>query len=572
MAEKTGREPSPGMTAFVCGLVLLLFLVLSVTSGLSKSPVADENRYAGFGKYLLNTGDYDNFLLLDQPPLPYLLVSVPFFFFDTPPASGAVRDERYHSVLGRAFLFENSVGKETVLLLGRCMTGLIAVALGALLGFVAYRRYGGRGAILTVGLFAFSPNFIAHSRLMTSDITATLFFLGAAVVWAGILTRPGVRKALKGGLVIALVLLSKVTGVLFLPGLAVAGIVRLITVGRGNRWRWLVRAKLTGLLSVPVAFLVMWAAYGFTTGPVIPTESKMLSEKLWLDHWEGGTRDLLTKPDVPAPAYARLLMHVTRHSKREKPGYMNGRTYRNGDPFFYPFCMLVKLPLGTLLLLAALLLSFLIRRPDPWELSLLVFAAVFFLFGVQARVNIGIRHMLPCLGILFLLVGRLPLIFRRVWLAPLVFLALVPNSLAVVDAHPHYLAFFNRAAGGPQRGHERLVDSNLDWGQDLVGLKEFMDERGIERIRLSYFGAAGMPEAYGIAWDPVVTDGEMGNRSLGELMRLNPGWVAVSATNLRNLYRGTYGDQSWALRFTPRAVIGHSIFVYYLGAEAGNGR
>jgi len=50
-------------------------------------------------------------------------------------------------------------------------------------------------------------------------------------------------------------------------------------------------------------------------------------------------------------------------------------------------------------------------------------------------------------------------------------LVLAVESLAI---WPHYLAFFNGFVGGPDKGPEYLVDSNLDWGQELSNLKKYV--------------------------------------------------------------------------------------------------
>ena len=67
----------------------------------------------------------------------------------------------------------------------------------------------------------------------------------------------------------------------------------------------------------------------------------------------------------------------------------------------------------------------------------------------------------------------------------------------VFAVHPHYLAYFNELAGGAANGHKVLIDSNLDWGQDLKALKRWMDGQGVRKIWLLYFGTAE-PAYYGI--------------------------------------------------------------------------
>ena len=65
--------------------------------------------------------------------------------------------------------------------------------------------------------------------------------------------------------------------------------------------------------------------------------------------------------------------------------------------------------------------------------------------------------------------------------------------------HPHYLAYFSPVVGGPEQGYRHLVDSSLDWGQDLPGLQKWLiaHRQPGEPVYLSYFGTAD-PARYGI--------------------------------------------------------------------------
>ena len=121
--------------------------------------------------------------------------------------------------------------------------------------------------------------------------------------------------------------------------------------------------------------------------------------------------------------------------------------------------------------------------------------------------------------------------------------------------------FFNGLVGGPRHGSRYLVDSNLDWGQDLKPLKRWMDRNGIDFINLSYFGTADAGY-YGIQCQhlpgaPFFNSAEVGPPRL-------PGFIAVSATNLRGVYfdEATRNFFTPLLKAEPAAVIGHSIFVY----------
>src|SRR5262249_20418862 len=139
------------------------------------------------------------------------------------------------------------------------------------------------------------------------------------------------------------------------------------------------------------------------------------------------------------------------------------------------------------------------------ESAFLLLPIVFFLvyFSFFSKIRLGIRYLLPITPLLIVWVSRIaaPGLKKRPALQTL---GLVIFSLwyviGTLQVAPHYLAYFNELAGGPGNGYKCLVDSNLDWGQDLRGLKEYMDAHGIDKIKLSYFGT-GEPDYYGIHYE-----------------------------------------------------------------------
>src|SRR5439155_2730260 len=67
-------------------------------------------------------------------------------------------------------------------------------------------------------------------------------------------------------------------------------------------------------------------------------------------------------------------------------------------------------------------------------------------------------------------------------------------------------------------GYQYVLDSNLDWGQDLKRLAQFVHKQGIQNIYLEYFGSADPAYYLGEKW----TD----NNGCGQQPT---GWIAVSA-------------------------------------------
>jgi len=116
-------------------------------------------------------------------------------------------------------------------------------------------------------------------------------------------------------------------------------------------------------------------------------------------------------------------------------------------------------------------------------------------------------------------------------------------------AHPDYIAYFNELAG---RHPERIVvDSDLDWGQDLPRLRDAVVDRRIDRLWIAYFGSTDLSR-YPIS--PAIR-------------RLPPrtmvkGWIAISKTSLKGAY-GRPDDYAWLEQQTPVQEIGKSILLYH---------
>ena len=168
-----------------------------------------------------------------------------------------------------------------------------------------------------------------------------------------------------------------------------------------------------------------------------------------------------------------------------------------------------------------------------------------------------------------------------------------PRRLSI---HPHYLAYFNAVSGGPDRGAEHLIDSNLDWGQDLVNLRRWLARTprasgsvwrtsGRSTLGSSRHGARGSTGSFP---PRAGDDGDRCRRVIGSTRRsAEPGLYAVSAS----LAEGLPGGSTTALagprrarlgaapdlvprlqllpRLTPIDKVGHSIWIYRVTPEDG---
>jgi hypothetical protein len=267
---------------------------------------------------------------------------------------------------------------------------------------------------------------------------------------------------------------------------------------------------------------------------------------------------------LPEPwlwGFVRFFKH-----QQGRPAFLLGDHSDTGFWSFFPVSFVVKTPVPLLVLIAlALWLAASRRLRSRADVFLWIPIALYAAISVTRGINIGHRHLLPLYPFLFVAAGRAAAwaLSSRPRRAPAALVGVLAawHLGAALWIHPHYLAYFNELAGGPGRGYRILVDSSLDWGQDLRGLKPYMEAHGIPRVKLSYFGTAD-PAYYGIACDLLP-----GYLPLPrEVVRtFAPGDVlAISATNLQGVYLDP-ADRPMMERLRrerPVGNVGHSILIF----------
>jgi hypothetical protein len=178
--------------------------------------------------------------------------------------------------------------------------------------------------------------------------------------------------------------------------------------------------------------------------------------------------------------------------------------------------------------------------------------------AINSRLNIGVRHLLPAYPFLLAAVSAAlysALGHRRLLCAVIAGLLALEAGEAI-RIYPHHLAFFNLFAGGPGRGPEYLLDSNIDWGQDIIHLRRWLDAHGNPPVCLAYFGTADTAH-YGIPNTGIPRTGETEKRA-----RLNC-IAAISVTLLHDIYIQP-GSYQWLREMRPIGHAGWSIYLYDL--------
>jgi hypothetical protein len=550
----------------------LIFGVLSCVKAWQKSAVWDEPIHLTAGYAALARGDFR--IDPEHPPLLRQWAALPLLAQDGIRLDTAEVDQATPAKwawtlypLCQKFLYRDN-DADSLLLRGRMMIAALGVALGVLVFFWVQEWAGFRPAVAALALYTLEPNIAAHSALVTTDAGAACFIFGAVYfLWRTCRSATWLNVAALSAFV-ALAVVSKYSALLLAP-LLVALLAIAVIRGRGPTAA--VAAALVVLLAL-VSWTAIWAAYGFRYLPgdradwrydfrddraVRETVPRLASVVGWIDD-----RRLLPN----AFSQGLLFGQAKTHSRR---GYFAGRYSDAGWWYYFPAAIALKTPVALLALIAVGAVALARRGPPgaPAAPVLFILLPVVLYLGVAmtTRINIGLRHVLPVYPFLILIAaaGMARLLQGTRWARRGLAAALVVALLEFGSIYPHTLAFFNQLAGGPSRGAALLVDSNLDWGQDLKPLKRWLDEHGVQHVNLAYFGTAD-PRYYRIAATHL-PGSQYFVASAAEPPRL-PGYVAISATVLSGVYLSSQQRAFYESfrRRAPVAVIGHSINVYWV--------
>lgn len=581
-----------------CAAALLAAMCAAMLAGVFlDSDTIDEAFHLRYGYTFLKTGTLP--AVTEHPPLSQVVSALPLLLFhlrfQPVDASSDGSQARWGS--DGDFLYQNNVPAETILTAGRLAKVVLTLLLGSLIAWWTKRHFGAVPALAALLLFAFDPTFIAHGHLATTDLAAAFSFFAACMAWNAFLTRGDMRGALWCGLATGIALAVKYSALL-LPVLYVLWYViegfRQAAAVEAPRWRCSFGHFFKSMAAVLAgSFVALYVSYGFETRPLLPAvlsgtplttmlldNSSMAPLGANLLRHPGLARDVnaaAVRLPIPAPSFWRGILFLSRHNARGHTAYLLGHvTGSVGWWYYFPVVFSVKTPTGLLaLLLLAAAAAFLIvlragrefvfkvlRARQEWY-ALTIPPLAYFLISTTSHINIGIRHILPIYPFLFIWPAAMLFTFRRPGL-PAFFrrTAAICLALVVVEsaaAFPRYLAFFNWPSGGRSQGWKYLVDSNLDWGQDMKRLRGYLEQRSAAgNVCLAAFTLAP-PSHFGITAHPIPSSAE-GARAQGCV-------VAISMSVLYE-WRPRDGSYDWLEHREPAAYVGDSFRVYDVVGKA----
>ena len=410
------------------------------------------------------------------------------------------------------------------------------------------RRIAGEGCgLAAVFVFTNLPMILGHSGIATTDMAVAagvVFALYRFTVW---LEKPDLRGSIWLGAAAGLALLAKFSAFLVVP-LCCGAILTLYGISK----RGLPPRSIRMLaVTAAVTFFVVWAGYRFSVGRMRePSESGLIFQsRVWA---------ALSRIPVPAPQMTDGLLLVRYLNRGGHPAYLLGQFRETGWWYFFPVALGVKMPLPVLALVLVGLLSAL-RTPIRWQTwSPGICSLAILLACLPSHLNTGLRYIL-CIFPMLSIVAAQGVMFlwnrnsaRCAAIALLVWLTIVS-----LRAHPDYIPYFNKLAGG--HPEEILVDSDLDWGQDIKRLVWKLHE-----LRVDHFYFACL-------WSG--DDSRIGLPGWDGLQPYQPvkGWVAISYTTLKTrglLLAKSMGRKesayAWLERYQPAYKVGKSILLYHI--------
>ncbi|VAW34892.1 hypothetical protein MNBD_CHLOROFLEXI01-5274, partial [hydrothermal vent metagenome] len=558
------------------GFVVLsvwLFFFLALDSMVDDSPTMDEQNHLARGVAFVKTADPR--LSLEHPPLVNSISGLPLLAlpnlqlpFEHPSWTELQPPDIYWYVFADQFLWRTNQDVTRMIFLGRLPILFLTLGL-ALVGFhFARELWGLSSAYLAFFLLLFEPNILANGRLITTDLGGTLFItLALLLIWR-LWAAPGWnwRRWLAAALGLGLAFGSKLSMLSFVPILGVMaflpGMQKATEEKRESYWRSVGRRLLQLVTAGMASVVVVWAIFGFEWGMF-----RFPSQKLaFLNQFSG-----------PMPTFWAGIDQIVNVSRGGRMAFLLGESSDQGFWLFFPVAFVVKTPL--VLLLGLLVLIWVVwkrpalslsKRPSlhPKLLFLLVPALLYFLVSMLSGINIGYRHLLPILPLIIVGVSGLPTFFAekprlsRALTAILALGVLLPSLFI----HPHYLSYFNLAAGGPVKGVAILADSSNDWGQDLLRLQAWMAQNEVESIKLGWFGIAD-PAYYGIENEPLPGFPRpeylgLWNNPPFNVENPEAGLYAISASSLWESPLSEKGVYAWFRQRSPDARIGYSIYIF----------
>ena len=554
------------------------------------SPTYNEPAHLAAGVSYWKFGRFDLYSV--NPPLVRMLAAAPVMM------AGCKTDWRSFSE-GTAARPEMTIGNDFCIANGLRTFWLITLSrwacipfslLGGVICFLWGRQlYGAAAGMLSLTLWCFGPNILAHGQLITCDMAATAMGAAACYTFWNWLRLPTWRNCAISGIVLGLAQLTKTTLLIFYPLWAFLWLVYRCFNKRTITTRVRFREFAMMCTLVLISMNIINLGYGFEGSLTQLGDFTFVSRTLTgiaLDEQDRapGNRFKGTWLGIlPIPLPKNYVLGIDLQRKDfESYGhdfYLGGEWSKAGWWYYYLFALAIKVPLGNWVLLFLATIARLWMTPNVnfrEELVLLAPAVVILAFvSSQTGINEHIRYVLPVFPFFIIWIGRIvparalcryPNELARLYIpTALAAVGLTWTIISSICIYPHSLSYFNEFAGGPRGGPRELIFGNIDWGQDLLFLKKWCEEHSNSQpLTLAYFGPCAV-RTLGIEANDYVYCLKS-NAPDQSTEHVPPGWYAISVNLLRGYRWKFYTQEAFAdfQKLEPEYLAGYSIYVYHV--------
>jgi 4-amino-4-deoxy-L-arabinose transferase-like glycosyltransferase len=508
-----------GAGAALLLLLLIVVVALAIGSVRLDSATSDEPAYIATGMIKLVDGRLDYFR--DEPPLMNSLSALPLVIagYRLPPFWNLQSD---HWAVGRRWLWRSGLDGYRMLFLARLPTIVLFIALIiTMYWFVLRETQSAACALAAAALTGFCPNLMAHGRLATVDLAMSFFTFVAVALFIVVIETGSLFAAIGMGVASAAAILSKTSANILGPYFLLLLIAALIT--RTNRTTLVARFGVAVLSALVFAEIFILA--------------------------EARTWDV-TRPFVEYAANLRAI-HGWYSQGHTLPQFLVGHFSTSGFPQYYFVAFLLKTTIPALILFFGALLV----RPRSFAfLAVVSFVILFLAIAAAGHLDLGIRYVLP----IYPFVYAATAIALRHTARPLLMVATLLILWHIGEtfvAYPSYISYLNELIGSKRNADRFLIDSNLDWGQDLRRLDRLCGELRAPAITLHYFG--GADPAYDMRSAKLVL---LRGPGYGPLPK---GYFALS----RHYYRVSFAPGVWPIDYDRYLAANHARYVTTVGGS-----
>lgn len=504
----------------VLALIAAPWLVLGLITASRLSATMDEVPHFGAGLSYLEHGDFR--MNPEHPPLVKVLAALPVWLIDPPdfdgtvdPTMAAIWAGGHQHHYGHHLLFYQPDERHQQRLVLARLAPLAIGLWGALFAFlwgreVARHNAGGWAA---AALLVYYPEYLGHSGFVTFDVP--MLVACGAIAWCAWQWWRRPTPALSAAFALACAggSLVKLPVAMF----AVMQCATLLVLAMVDRRGGMVaRAATLTLATIVAGYGAAWTGAGFRFAALADGAVLDGSGPTYLGPYVASSPGLLVRLLAFAHEYRLLpestlavLAHLTSFERRYQ--MLMGESSFEGWRHYFLVTTALKTPVPMLIGLVALVVAAARRIPVMasshtrrwrlvrWAVLLVPFLGLAALL-MESRVNIGHRHFLAVYFPWCVALGAWAgvALVRGTRVERLAAGGLLATQVATcLWVFPHQSTYINVLGRSPYHASTIITDSNVDWGQDLPLLADWMHSHGIEHVNLGYFGV-NLPAAYGI--------------------------------------------------------------------------